>query len=1023
MDAKDGSLIQDFDLRSGDHSIRQGGGPGLIFSHDGRNIYLATANKNSVLVFDWDASVSKLKLNRQIDLPSGSFAQTVAISPDDKTLYVAAGFKNKLLAVDIASGNTAQASVGSYPYGVGLSADGHTAYVTNQAESTISILSVDGLTLTPQNKLTVGTHPNSMLLDAKRNWLYVANGDSDTISIVNTVSNTVVNTISLAPYPDAPNGSSPTNMTLSPDGGTLYVANSGNNDVAVVDVSDKGEFGRTKGLIPTGWYPTGVQVAPGGQLLITSAKGLGTGPNVGKDPANPQNGPYITLMLQGYLSVVPAPSESQLATYTRMVRENNGFDDKGKAKGFDKHFNAPGTIVPRHPGEGSPIKHIIYIVKENRTYDQVLGDLGKGNGDPSLTLFGWNVTPNQHKLAQQFVTLDNFYADGEVSQDGWDWATEANSNPFNQYLTHQYYGGTGGGYDSSGYLDSQVTAGNADPSRAFLWDAAAAAGMTFRHYGMHSLPSDWFGPNNEVKCPAGKYCTFEKLLNDNTDHDYPWFDMGITDMARYQEWNKEFQQYVANDNLPTFQFIDLPRDHSAGGGTALALATDNDQALGKIVETVSHSKYWKDTAIFVVEDDAQGGVDHVDAHRTIAQVISPYTQRGIIDSHFYSQVSMLRTMELLVGLGPLTQFDAAALPMIYSFGDKPNFAGYDAVMAPTVSATVSSPIVNSGQTVTVTGTVNNSAGSPLSGTTLHLVAPNGWTVTPGDIPMKEIPSGGSASASWTVTVPMSVSSGRQQFTVQANYPLIGNFTGSNTGSISVTVNGAPVQIPGKVEAEDYLDMSGIQTENCSEGGQDVGYLDPGDWMDYTIKVPSSGTYKVNYRVAVNSSTPGSVNFLLDGVSKKITSLPSTGGWQNWATVSDQVDLTEGIHTVRLQVAQSGWNLNWFELANVAEAGSQTAGLAQPTEPSSTQLAVSVQSVMKPENMVGQPDQVDPQKLNEEIWRAIKGPNVPMPAPKHNFYTSGNAAGKDSDDLSGAGSAARKQLARTIESWNQGTVNN
>jgi YVTN family beta-propeller protein len=701
LSANDGELIQQLELTG----TGKGVAPGLAFSHDGSHVYLTTANRNSVAVFAWDSGASKLTLQQTLTLPSGTYPQGVVVAPDDKTVYVTGQYKNMLVAIDVASGKTGQAPAGAYPYGVALSADGHTAYVSNQGENTVSVFTVDGLTITPRTKLTVGTHPNSVLLDAKRNQMYIANGDSDSVSVVDTASNTVVNTISMAPYPDAPAGSSPTNMTLSPDNGTLYVTNSGNNDVAVVNVSDQGEFGRIKGLIPTGWYPTGVQVAPDGKLLITSAKGLGTGTN----KSNDNNNPYIERLLQGYLSIIPAPSESQLATYTRMVRENNGFDQHGKVIGFDKHFNKPSTIVPRRPGEGSPIKHIIYIVKENRTYDQVLGDLKnadgtpRGNGDPTLTLFGQDITPNQHKLAQQFITLDNFYADGEVSQDGWDWATEANSNPFNQLATHQGYGGNGATYDSSGYLDSQVTAANSDPNRAFLWDAAAAAGLTFRHYGMHSVPASWFGSNNKVKCQAGKYCAYEPLLNDNTDQDYPWFDMGISDVKRFEEWNKEFQQYIVNDNLPTFQFIDLPRDHTAGGATAKTLVADNDLALGKIVETVTHSKYWKDTAIFVVEDDAQGGADHVDAHRTIAQVISPYTQRGIVDSHFYSQVSMLRTMELLVGMGPLTQYDAAAMPMIYSFGDTPNYGSYTALTAPTVGTAFSSPSLQAGQTVAFDG--------------------------------------------------------------------------------------------------------------------------------------------------------------------------------------------------------------------------------------------------------------------------------------------------------------------------------
>jgi DNA-binding beta-propeller fold protein YncE len=895
---------------------------------------------------------------------------------------------------------------------VALSADGHTAYVTNQAENTISILSVNGLTLTPQKKITVGTHPNSMLLDAKRNQLYVSNGDNDTVSVVNTLNNEIVHTISLAPYKGAPTGSSPTNMTLSPDGSTLYVTNSGNNDVAVVNVSDKGDgkgdskgddkgdYGRIKGLIPTGWYPTGVQVAPDGKLLVTSAKGLGTGSNKGKDPANPQNGPYIESLLQGYMSIIPAPSESQLEKYTEMVQKNNGFDEKGKVKESDDAE----TIIPRHPGEESPIKHVIYVVKENRTYDQVLGDLGKGNGDPSLTLFGKDVTPNQHKLAEQFVTLDNFYADGEVSQDGWDWATEANSNPYNQLATHQGYAGNGSEYDSSGYLDSQVTAGNADPNRAFLWDAAAAAGKTFRHYGMHSLPSNWFGPNNQVKCQPGQYCAYEPLLNDNTDHNYPWFDMWIPDMKRYEEWNKEFQQYVTNNNLPTFQFIDLPRDHTAGGATAKELVADNDMALGKIVDTVSHSKYWKDTAIFVVEDDAQGGVDHVDGHRTIAQVISPYTQRGIVDSHFYSQVSMLRTMELLVGMKPLTQYDAAAMPMIYSFGNKPNYTAYDTVIPPTVNASLSNPVVKPGESVTVTAKVTNPSNMPLSGATARMVTPDGWTATPSTIKLGTMAPGASTDLSWTVTAPASAQYGRQQLTVQVDYPVYGKSTASSKANVTVSVPDANMipqsQMKATATSEELVGENDAASQAIDGNPSTFWHTkwDKSDVLPQSITLNLGGTYDINKLAYLPRQTGD--NGIITGyniyVSTDGTNFTKvTSG--TWSSSHDEKIATfpkVSASYVKLE-ATAAFN-GWASAAeiNVFKAGtsSQTAGTAQPTNPSvSTQSAVSEQSVMKPENMVGQPDSVDPQKLNEEIWRAVKGPNVPYPAPKHNFH------GPDNDD--------------------------
>ncbi|NYG08668.1 YVTN family beta-propeller protein [Phycicoccus badiiscoriae] len=694
LDSRTGALLQEVELNPDDAAKREGVAPGLVFSHDGRRVYLATANKNSVLGFNWDSAAHRLTLAKTLALPDGSYPQTVTVSPDDKKVYAVGQYARKLFAVDVATGATTSAPTGAYPFGVALSGDGRTAYVSNQADKTVSVFGVAAGSLVPKTPIAVGTHPNHLLSDPARHRVFVSNGDSDQISVIDTRTNTVRHTIALSPYRGAGAGTSPLGMALTRDGNTLYVANAGNNDVAVVNTSSRGQFGQVRGLIPTAWYPTGVQVTKdGSRLLIADGKGLGTGSNKGSaSMTDPTNHPWIEDLVKGMLQVVATPNQGQLRRYTHQVQLNNDTASSGTVRGYGR--GAPATIIPRHPGQGSPIKHVIYVVKENRTYDQILGDLGKGNGDPSLAIFGKSVTPNQHALASKFATLDNFYVNGEVSQDGWDWATQGNSNPYNQLATHQGYDGNGSEYDSSGYLDSHVTAGNADSSKAFLWDRAAAAGQSFRHYGMHSLPSDWFGPKNRVKCAAGTYCAYEPLLNRNTDHAYPWFDMNITDQSRFTEWKKEFDQYVAKDNLPSWQFVDLPRDHTngwyAGGSTAKAMVADNDYALGQLVSTVSHSKYWKDTAIFVVEDDGQDGPDHVDAHRSPALVISPYTQRGIVDSHFYNQTSALRTMELLMGLGPLTQYDAAAVPMIWTFGDRANLTPYEA-LAPQQSLAAKNP--------------------------------------------------------------------------------------------------------------------------------------------------------------------------------------------------------------------------------------------------------------------------------------------------------------------------------------------
>ncbi len=476
------------------------------------------------------------------------------------------------------------------------------------------------------------------------------------------------------------------------------------------------------------------------------------------------------------------PSSDELAKYTKQVRTNNGFDKAGD--GGDQQDRDAATIVPRHPGDDSPIKHVIYVVKENRTYDQVFGDLGKGNGDPSLALFGKDVTPNHHKLADQFVTLDNLYSDGEVSQNGWQWATQASSNPYNETATAQGYAGNGSEYDSEGY-HPDVAAAGPDPAHAYLWDELAQNKIPFRNYGQFVVPSSWVGAQEPVKCAAGSFCAHDPLLDANTDHEYPWFDMGVSDQHRFDLWNKEFQQSKASGSLPAMQFIDLPRDHTAGGSTAAQLVADNDLALGKIVDEVSHSKFWKDTAIFVVEDDSQGGADHVDAHRTTGLVISPYTQTGAVDSHFYSQVSMLRTMELFLGVNPMSQYDSAALPMIYSFGTTANLTPYTAAAAPSVTVSMPSTVLAPGTKATVKGKITNPGTSPLGGAQAQLTSPAGWTATPsGAQGLGLLAPGASADVSWTVDVPANAAPGQQLFTVSATYPIDGRLTGTQKATIA-----------------------------------------------------------------------------------------------------------------------------------------------------------------------------------------------------------------------------------------------
>jgi YVTN family beta-propeller protein len=654
---------------------------GITFSPDGRRLYVSGGGDNKVRVYD--VSHGHLTETNSIAIAvagnANPFPTGLAVSADGHTLYVADQLADAVSEVDLyGSHPTTTVPVGHNPYAVRLSADGRRVFVANQGANTVSVL--DAGTGAVAATTTVGTHPDAFTTD-RRGRLYVSNGDSDTVSVLDPAGTSLLDTIGLAPYPGAPVGSNPEGLTVSPDGRTLYVANAGDNDVAVVDLARPGHA-RVAGLIPTAWYPTGVALA-GHALYVTNAKGLGAGPNPnGPNPYTDDTkrgndawaSQYVGSMIAGTLSTIALPDRARLAAYTRKVAANDGF-----AGGAGGHA-VTGTVVPQRPGGPSPIKHVIYVVKENRTYDQVFGSLGKGNGDPSIDLFGNDSAPNARALQRKFVTLDNFYAASEVSADGWNWSTAANANPYVQQSWLANYGGRNKPYDFEG--GNLATAPNATPTDAYLWDRLSDAGVPYRNYG--------FFTGGGIVDPV------DPVLGAHTDLTFTGYDLNCPDapdgftprsvscgLPRIQAWEQAFNGYVANDSLPTVEFVRLPNDHthgtSPGFPTPRAYVADNDYALGRLVDDVSHSKYWSSTAIFVVEDDAQAGPDHVDAHRTIAQVISPYTQTGRVDSTFYSTVSMLRTIELLTGLRPLTQFDALATPMANSFTARPNLSPYTVV--------------------------------------------------------------------------------------------------------------------------------------------------------------------------------------------------------------------------------------------------------------------------------------------------------------------------------------------------------
>jgi YVTN family beta-propeller protein len=678
---------------------------GLAYAPDGSKLYASGGGSNKIRVFDVAAD-GRVTEGTPIALPAGvtrpfgdkgPFPAGLAVSQDGSKLYVANNIDNTMSIVSTATRTVLSSTpVGTNPYTVVLSKDGKTAYVSNWGgeqtftppsasapvgtvtqSSAGSVSVLDALTGAPKGTIQVGTHPSALAVDPASGALYVANTDSDNISVIDTATNAVTHTIDLAPYTGAPVGTNPNALAFTSDGKSLFVANAGNNDVDVVDTAKK----QVVGSIPTAWYPTGVALAKsGGSLFVINGKGLGAGPNPNGPTPYHGSAPdqYTGSMLKGTLSIVDLPAKldrDQLEHWTEQVRANapdssSAHDGQEQLAKAGDHNHGDSRQDGQDTGFPSTITHVIYVVKENRTYDQLFGDL-KGNGDPSLTLFKDESAPNQRALHDRFVTLDNVYAASEVSADGWSWSTAANANTYDQKTWPSDYSGRNRGYDYEGG-NFAISPGR-DPQNSFIWDRILRAGISLRNYGF------WV----TGRVPAAVLPT-EPELAPVTDPQFPGYNTSIKDQVRIDEWLREFRQFETSGNLPAVQLVRFPNDHTvgtrAGSPSPRAMVADNDLALGKLVDAVSHSKFWASTAIFVIEDDAQNGPDHVDGHRMPAQVISPYTQTGKIDSTFYSTVSVLRSIEQIVGIGALTQFDAAATPLTASFSSKPNLKPYDAVV-------------------------------------------------------------------------------------------------------------------------------------------------------------------------------------------------------------------------------------------------------------------------------------------------------------------------------------------------------
>jgi YVTN family beta-propeller protein len=544
--------------------------------------------------------------------------------------------------------------------------------------------------------VTVGLHPTGLAWNERRGLLYVTNGNSDDVSVVDTRTNAVVATIGVDPFKDRRIGIAPTAVALSPDGRRLYVTLGGANAVSVFDL-DEGDAttAHFRGLIPTGWYPASIDVSADGRTLaVGSLLGMGSGTGM----TGGQRGRYVHAV-RGSVNVVDVPTEAELAAYTTSVAQNNrrilasSSDDPPSAA---PRADVAARPVPERPGEPTPIRHVVFIVRENRTYDQVLGDIGKGASDSSLVMYGKDVTPNAHALASQFVLLDHFFASGGNSADGHNWLTQANETEYPMWPL--YYGRS---YPSEGLDPLAYSSGG------FLWEGAQAKSKTVTVFGEYApsiqKPSqarrndllaryrDWqpHDPAYFRGVLKGFYDTKSEIpsLDRILVREYPGWTEEIPDVVKADVIIDHLREWEAAKSMPNLVMVILPSDHtvgtSAGWCTPKACVADNDLALGRIVDALTHSSFWKEMAILSVEDDAQDGVDHVDGHRTVALVASPYARRGIIDSTFYAQPSMVKTIELMLGLPAMSAFDLVATDMRASFlgaGEQPDFTPYTAIV-------------------------------------------------------------------------------------------------------------------------------------------------------------------------------------------------------------------------------------------------------------------------------------------------------------------------------------------------------
>ena len=674
VDLGSGKAVQQIPLRDG--------WLGLTANRDRSKLYVGGGATGSVFELGWNQGV--LEPGREFHavdagaLTSRDFIGDVRLSADERFLYAANLFQNEVAKLNAGSG----IRVGGFrtrarPYRMRLGLQPETMWISHWGAASVGLYSLtEGRLL---QAVPSGGLPSDILIvpgelepepgeedtPPRVARLFIASANTNSVWVYGLTAGQnprLLERISLGPSPLAPAGTAPTALAASADGKRLYIVCSGNNLVAVADIENS--RARLMGAVPTGWYPTAALAHPDGSLFYLSGKGGGSHPAPsGPDPTRRgEPAEYVAALETGSLGIVPPLDETALGATTVRAAENIPYDDElALASGAPEGHPVPATV-----GGPSPIEHVIYVVAENRTYDQILGDVGGANGDPALAALGGGLTPNYHKLAREFAVLDNFYATGAVSADGAYWSFGAFANDFVEKLWPSL---------TAGRLRFDPLRGAepaAAPPAGFLWSNALAAGLSIRNYGV------WVEPG-----PGGEPKVGDPVLAPYTDLDYPGFDLSIPDGRRVDQFVKDFKARAASGDLPRLMLVHLPNSHTAGRSsgypTARAMMAEHDFALGRLVEEVSKTQAWAKTLIVVAQDDAQDGPDHVDSHRGVCLLASPWVRRGVKDSNLYTSLSALRTIEFILGLRPMSQFDASARTFWRAFTTAPDPAPYEAV--------------------------------------------------------------------------------------------------------------------------------------------------------------------------------------------------------------------------------------------------------------------------------------------------------------------------------------------------------